>query len=118
LNHDRPFLFLGPAPPPFRAGDHLNSRHRTVAPHRVAAAAIGRRRDPDGAEGAEGAPPTLGSRHAGRRSRSGVNGGRSLNRDTICRPLALLEENVVSGAHAAQLGPVLPEDGALVANRL
>ena len=28
---DRPLLFLGPAPPPFRAGDHLNSRHRTVS---------------------------------------------------------------------------------------
>ena len=29
--HNRPFLFLGPAPSPFRPGYHLNSRHRTVS---------------------------------------------------------------------------------------
>src|SRR5262249_37827650 len=27
LGDDRPLLVLGPAPPPFRSGDHLNSRH-------------------------------------------------------------------------------------------
>src|SRR4051812_46179298 len=29
--NNRPFLFFRPAPSPLRAGDHLNSRHRTVS---------------------------------------------------------------------------------------
>ncbi|HEU0215104.1 MAG TPA: transposase [Stellaceae bacterium] len=31
LGNNRPLLFRGPAPPTFRTGDHLNSRHRTVS---------------------------------------------------------------------------------------
>jgi hypothetical protein len=31
LGDNRPFLFFGSAPSPFRAGEHLNSRHGTVS---------------------------------------------------------------------------------------
>ena len=45
-------------------------------------------------------------------------GPTTLNGHALRHPVSLLEENDVSGEHAAEFRPVLPEDSALVANRL
>ena len=57
---------------------------------------------------------TVASRWRGMTNRAAA---RPLNRHRMRRLLSPFEENVASRAHAAEMRPVLPEDGALVANR-
>ena len=97
LNHDRSFLFLGPAPR--RSGPAITST-RTIAPS--LSIALPRLQPSPGAilmvpEWGRGSAvhcrlPAC----AGRPNRCGVSGDRSLNRDRMRRPLALFEEDVVS----------------------
>lgn len=64
--------------------------------------------------------PDTGTEHEGQRVAAGEGwqetAAQPLNRHRM-RLLSPLKENVASRSHAAQMRPILPEDGALVANR-
>jgi hypothetical protein len=103
--------------PPLRAEISATLAIKTVAQDRVVAASEERaQKRSRGCGEAERsslqAPGMPGTSAAG----PGMN-THLLNRDTMCRPIALFAKDVMSRAYAAEMRPILSEDGAFVANR-